>query len=170
MREIEEQKRFVIVEHSDRIVEVVYPAEPDNSVVTDYTFRIKRIIDGQNGPWMCMVDQSALKALAPRLADKIRLLNTYALRKQMVCSARVIASTAPATQSAVLSGAPGLQKVVRLFRTRGEAFVWLRATALALAEQTVGVPGAASPSPATAAAAASEPGPGRSRRQSESAD
>lgn len=135
MREIEEQRRFLIVEHSDRIVEVVYPAEPDNGAVTDYTFRIKRIIDAQGGPWMCLVDQSALRAMAPRLADKIRLLNRYAMRKQMWCSARVVAPTAPSVQAAFLAGDPGLHKMVRAFRSRTEAFSWLRATAAGMAAE-----------------------------------
>jgi hypothetical protein len=122
---------FVIIDHpAERIIEVIYPAEPSASEVADYTLRLKRLMDAQTSAWSCLVDQRASKMIAPKLMEKIGLLNAYAQRKGMLRSARVVASKVAMLQAnRIAEEKGGLKGKLRTFLGRQEALAWLKSEA-----------------------------------------
>jgi hypothetical protein len=120
---------FRIVEHREQhIIEVIYPAHPSMLDVTDYTLRLKRVIDAQKTDWFCLVDQRDLVVqLEGKLAEKVALLNDYAIRHGMLRSARVVASGVLGLATHRVMGSSSAQAVVRVFRNRDEALGWLHA-------------------------------------------
>jgi hypothetical protein len=108
------------------ILEVVYPAEPTHAEVASYLLDMKRTIDAQGGsPWMCLVDQRGLVRMDGRLLEQVSALNAYARLHGMICSARIVASSAAASQAHRIAEQARLGTPIQTFATREEALDWL---------------------------------------------
>ena len=120
--------RFVVVVHpAERIIEVHYPARPTVENYTAYEKEIRAAIEKMGGDWDCLVDQTALKALAPDFPPRIADLNTWARGKGMRRTARVIAESAIGElQGARILRDSGVQDVGAIFKSRDEAWLFLR--------------------------------------------
>lgn len=117
---------FVIVRHPEAVIEVVYPAEPVSHDVVAYLGAMTRAIGAETGPWMCLVDQRPLLGvIQPALLERLAMLNRYAKQRQMLKSARIVASSAAALQARRLAEEAGVANVVRTFTARDDAWGWL---------------------------------------------
>jgi hypothetical protein len=116
-----------IVEHrKQRIVEVIYPGVALTSLQhADYTIRIKLVIEKQRGAWGLLVDQRALSRLDDKLKDKMLALYTYALKKGMTRSARIVNTSVEALRLADWVRGTELRALLRVFTERREAYDWL---------------------------------------------
>jgi hypothetical protein len=111
---------------ADRILEVVYPAEPTPADMADYLLRVKNAIDALHDVrWSCLVDQRKLKTAPTAMLDRVALLNVYALQRGMKRSARVVASSEGIADSQRVAHAAQTD-AVRVFFSREEALAWLR--------------------------------------------
>jgi len=117
----------VVVHEDDRIIEVRYPARPTATSYHAYERAIRAAIETMGGVWDCLVDQTALKALAPEFPARIADLNTWARGKGMRRTARVIAESAIGElQGARILRDSGLRDVGAIFKSRDEAWQFLK--------------------------------------------
>jgi hypothetical protein len=121
---------FKVVEHhADHIVEVIYPTSLTPLDHAEYTIQMKQIIERQTVDWGLLVDQRALRAkFDDRLKDKLLALNSYAQKRRMIRSARVVNSPLDAVWLADLIRDTELKGILRVFTDRNEAFAWLKST------------------------------------------
>jgi hypothetical protein len=119
--------RFVVVvHHAERIIEVRYPARPTVENFKRYDIEIRAAIEQLGTPWDCLVDQTALKALAPEFPGRIAELNTWARGKGMRKTARVVSESAIGElQGARILRDSGVKDVGAIFKTRDEAWQFL---------------------------------------------
>jgi hypothetical protein len=119
-----------IVEHrKQHIIEVVYPGAALTALQhADYTIRIKQVVEKQRGAWGLLVDQRALSRLDDKLKDKMLALYTFATKKGMTCSARLVNSSVEALRLSDWVRGTELRSMLRVFTERQEAFEWLSAT------------------------------------------
>jgi hypothetical protein len=119
-----------IVEHrKQHIVEVIYPEASLTSLQhADYTIRIKLVMEKQRGAWGLLVDQRALARLDDKLKDKMLALYTYAVKKGMTRSARIVKSSVEALRLSDWMRGTELRSMLRVFTERKEAFDWLSST------------------------------------------
>ncbi len=122
------KNRFVVLVHEDeRIVEVHYPARPTEANYSAYETEIRAAIEKIGGVWDCLVDQTALKALAPEFPPRIADLNTWARGKGMRKTARVVAESAIGElQGARILRDSGVRDVGAIFKSRDDAWAFLR--------------------------------------------
>ncbi len=120
--------QFVVIVHeSERIIEVRYPARPSATSYDAYEREIRAAIEAMGGTWDCLVDQTALKTLAPEFPARIADLNTWARIKGMRRTARVVAESAIGElQGARILRDSGVRDVGAIFKAREEAWLFLR--------------------------------------------
>jgi hypothetical protein len=124
---------FVITVHqAERIIEVRYPHRPTLEAYEIYERDIRAAIKAMGSPWDCLVDQSALSALAPEFTPRIADLNHWARKQGMRHTTRVISESAIGElQGMRILKQAGVQDVGSLFRSREEAWASLRSQSLA---------------------------------------
>jgi hypothetical protein len=120
---------MIILEHEDdHIVEVVYQPAPLTALEhADYTIKMKRMIEKQTGAWALLVDQRPLTRLDDKLKDKMLALYTYAIKRGMIRSARVVNSGKDALRLSEIIQDTEIKPILRIFTDRREAFDWLAA-------------------------------------------
>ncbi len=116
--------RFTVVVHAkQRIIEVRYPARPSLESYEKYEKEIRAAIEAMGGTWDCLVDQTALRALAPEFPPRIAELNHWARAHGMRRTARVIADSAIGElQGMRILRDSGVKDVGSIFKTRDEAW------------------------------------------------
>jgi hypothetical protein len=116
-----------IIEHRKHgIVEVLYPASAPTALQhADYTIRAKLVIEKQRGAWGLLVDQRALPQFDDKLKAKMLTLYTYAIKKGMIGSARIVNNSLEALRLTEWLRTTELRTRVRFFTERKEAFDWL---------------------------------------------
>jgi hypothetical protein len=120
----------VVLHEAERILEVRYPKFPSQAAFERYDKTIRAAIEklAATGDWDCLVDQTAVTALAPELAEKIAVLNAWARDKRMRRTARVIANSAIGElQSVRILKTGGVKNIGNLYKSRDEAWKALRA-------------------------------------------
>ncbi|GAC1352116.1 MAG: hypothetical protein NVS3B20_05620 [Polyangiales bacterium] len=118
--------KFEIVLHdSEDIIEVVYPAAPDDASVASYVMHIKKLIVTRTRPWSCLVDQRNVLVMPPSLVDTMRALNAFAKAHGMMRSARVVASAVGNLQVSRIARTSNAPLEIRSFADRSEALQWL---------------------------------------------
>jgi hypothetical protein len=116
----------IVEHHRHRIVEVIYPTSALTALEhADYTIRIKLVIEKQRGVWGLLVDQRALPGLDQKLKAKMLALYSYAVKKGMARSARVVNGPAEALRLAEWLRTTELRSMLRFFTERREAYEWL---------------------------------------------
>ena len=88
---------FVIIVHArERVLEVRYPERVTEAFYEQYDREVRAAILGlaAGGPWDCVVDQSALRALAPEFPPRISVLNAWAREHGMRKTARLVSDSA----------------------------------------------------------------------------
>ncbi len=120
--------RFTVIVHErERIIEVRYPARPSLASYDAYEKEIRAAITRLGSPWDCLVDQTALKALAPEFPARIAELNAWARNQGMRKTARVIAESAIGELQGVrILRDSGLREVGAIFQSRDSAWKFLR--------------------------------------------
>jgi hypothetical protein len=119
----------VVLHEAERILEVSYPRYPSQAAFERYDKTIRAAIEklASTGDWDCLVDQTAVTALAPELAEKIAVLNGWAKAKRMRRTARVIANSAIGElQSVRILKEGGVKNIGQVFKSRDEAWKVLR--------------------------------------------
>jgi hypothetical protein len=115
---------------AERIIEVIYPAEPSLDDVAEYLTRMKDVIDAQKAPWFCLVDQRNAGTLREELLEQVRVANSYAVLHGMQRSARVVRDRVAAEQANAISGNQKyIHVTVRTFVDRPTAVAWLTSPA-----------------------------------------
>jgi hypothetical protein len=117
---------FSIVEHEGAILEFVYPESPTLRDVHDYCLDVRSRIDKQRGPWCCLVDQRKLPVMPQDFVEQVKALNTYAARRGMRKTARLVTSAVASLQAARFAREVHLVDTLRVFTSREAAFAWLR--------------------------------------------
>ena len=121
------ERFFVEVHEEARIIEVRYPARPTVASYEAYETEIRAAIEKLGGVWDCLVDQTALKALAPEFPPRIADMNTWARGKGMRRTARVVAESAVGElQGARILRDSGVRDVGAIFKSREEAWQFLK--------------------------------------------
>lgn len=88
---------FVITVHAkERVLEVKYPERPTMPFYERYDVEVRAAIVAlaAGGPWDCIVDQTALKAMAPEFPPLIATLNAWAVQHGMRRTARLVSDSA----------------------------------------------------------------------------
>jgi len=122
------EHHFTVIVHADtRILEVHYPAHPTLEGYETYEKEVREAILSLGGEWDCLVDQSALKALAPEFPPRIAVLNQWAREHGMRRTVRVVSDSAVAElQNLRILRESGNTDVGRLFRDRALAWQALK--------------------------------------------
>jgi hypothetical protein len=118
----------VMLHAKERILEVHYPARPTMESYQSYEVEVRAAIEAlaQGGKWDCLVDQTALKALAPEFPPLIAKLNTWARGQGMRHTARVVAESAIGElQSVRILRDSGVKDIGSMFHHRRDAWEWL---------------------------------------------
>lgn len=117
---------FVVVVHKDRrILEVRYPTRPTLQTYEAYEKEVRAAIEklAEGGEWDCLVDQTALKAMAPEFPPRISELNAWARTKGMRRTARVVSGSAIGElQTVRILRDSGVKDVGAIFHDRAEAW------------------------------------------------
>jgi hypothetical protein len=116
----------IIVHESERIIEVIYPAQPTADDLKDYLARIKEAMEKLAGDWSALVDQSQLRVMPAQMVSEMAKLNAHAQLKGMKRSARVVSTPASGLQAWRMTKQAMLSIPARTFETRGEALAWLK--------------------------------------------
>ena len=88
---------FVISVHQkERVLEVKYPERPTLPAYGKYDVEVRAAIIAlaAGGPWDCIVDQTALRAMAPEFPPLIAVLNAWAREHGMRRTARLVSDSA----------------------------------------------------------------------------
>ncbi len=122
------KERFVVIVHAEeRIVEVRYPPRLTEASYRAYDKEIRAAIENLGGVFDCLVDQTALKALAPEFPPRIAELNVWARGKGMRKTARVVSESAVGElQGARILRDSGVRDVGAIFKSRDDAWSFLR--------------------------------------------
>jgi hypothetical protein len=116
----------IIVHESDRILEVIYPPHPSTADLDDYLTRVKETIEGLNGDWSALVDQSQLRVMPSTMVAAMAKLNAYAQLKGMKRSARIVSTAASGLQAWRMTKQAMLNIPARTFESRLDALHWLK--------------------------------------------
>ncbi len=116
----------IIVHEPDRILEVIYPAQPSEGDLKDYLARVKEAIEKLAGDWSALVDQSQLRVMPAQMVAAMAKLNAYAQLKGMKRSARIVSTAASGLQAWRMTKQAMLTIPTRTFETRDEALAWLK--------------------------------------------
>jgi hypothetical protein len=108
------------------IVEVIYKPVPVTALAhATYTIQMKQIIESQRGAWGMLVDQRLLERVDDKLKDKMLALYSYAVKRRMLRSARVVRSHEDAQRLSEILHGTAVQPLVGVFTRREEAYDWL---------------------------------------------
>lgn len=117
---------FTITVHAnERVLEVRYPEHPTMEFYEKYELAAREAIVAlaAEGPWDCIVDQSALKALAPDFPPRIALLNAWAREHGMRRTARLVSDSAVGElQTIRILREAGVMNVGKVFHDRAAAW------------------------------------------------
>jgi hypothetical protein len=116
---------FSIVEHAGPILEFVYPSDPSVAEVAAYVNDVRRLIDQQDAPWCCLVDQRKLPVMPREVVDAVKGLNAYAAQRGMRKTARLVTSAVASLQAARFAREVRLVDTLRTFTSRAAALAWL---------------------------------------------
>ena len=116
----------IIVHEPDRILEVIYPAQPSEADLKDYLARVKEAIEKLAGEWSALVDQSQLRVMPGSMVAEMARLNAHAQLKGMKRSARIVSTAASGLQAWRMTKQAMLSIPTRTFETRDEAIGWLK--------------------------------------------
>jgi len=116
----------IIVHEPDRILEVIYPAQPTEADLKDYVARVKEAIEKLAGEWSALVDQSQLRVMPGHMVAEMARLNAHAQLKGMKRSARIVSTAASGLQAWRMTKQAMLSIPTRTFETRDEALGWLK--------------------------------------------
>lgn len=116
----------IIVHEPDRILEVIYPAQPTEADLKDYLARVKEAIEKLAGEWSALVDQSQLRVMPANMVAEMARLNAHAQLKGMKRSARIVSTAASGLQAWRMTKQAMLSIPTRTFETRDEALGWLK--------------------------------------------
>ncbi len=120
---------IVTIHERERVLEVKYPARPNEAAFLRYDRAVRAAIEklAAGGDWDCLVDQTAVRTLAPELASKIAELNAWAHGKRMRKTVRVLAESAIGELQGVrILREGGVKNIGGLFKSRDEAWKALR--------------------------------------------
>ena len=119
-------ERFAITLHArERVLEVRYPARPTMEAFEAYLAEVRAVILelAKGGPWDCIVDQSALKALAPDFPPRISELNAWAREHGMRRTGRLVSASAVGElQTLRILKEAGVKDTGAVFRDRQTAW------------------------------------------------
>ncbi len=116
----------IIVHQPDRILEVIYPSQPTQADVDDYSARLKTAIEDLAGDWSALVDQSQLRVMPSSMVAVMAKLNAYAQLKGMKRSARIVSTAASGLQAWRMTKQAMLTIPARTFENREDALNWLK--------------------------------------------
>jgi hypothetical protein len=120
---------FLISVHpKERVLEVRYPERPTMEQYERYEREVRAAILAlaAGGAWDCIVDQSALKALAPDFPPRIALLNSWAREHGMRRTARLVSDSAVGElQTIRILREAGVINIGRVFHERSEAWTFV---------------------------------------------
>ncbi|MFO0596182.1 MAG: hypothetical protein U0228_12780 [Myxococcaceae bacterium] len=117
----------IIVHRAERTIEVIYPARPTADSFGRYDTKIREAITSLGPQWDCLVDQSAVQALAPELAPRVAELNQWAAARGMEHTARVLSASAIGElQGERILREAGVKKIGSLHKSRADAWAHLR--------------------------------------------
>ncbi len=120
---------FSVQVHADRrVLEVHYPARPTLEAYAAYEAEVRRAIEtlSRGGEWDCLVDQTALKALAPEFPPLIAQLNAWARTRGMRRTARVVGESAIGElQTVRILRDSGVKDIGSTFHDRASGWAWL---------------------------------------------
>ncbi|MFZ5440516.1 MAG: hypothetical protein ACOZQL_10945 [Myxococcota bacterium] len=110
------------------MLEVRYPARPSLDAWAQYEVEVRAAILelAKKGAWECLVDQTALKALAPDFPPRIAEINHWAREHGMQRTARLVSDSAVGelqTQRILKEG--GVKDMGAVFHERAEAWRFL---------------------------------------------
>lgn len=121
--------RFTIIVHeAERVLEVRYPPRPSLESWEQYVVEVKVVILelGKRGPWECLVDQTALKALAPDFPPRIAEINGWARGHGMQRTARLVCDSAVGElQTLRILKEAGVKDMGAVFHDRATAWQFL---------------------------------------------
>lgn len=120
---------FTVRVHADqRILEVHYPSRPTMESYAAYETEVRHAIEelAKGGEWDCLVDQTALKALAPEFPPLIAKLNSWARTQGMRRTARVVGESAIGElQTVRILRDSGVKDIGSTFHDREAGWSWL---------------------------------------------
>ena len=111
----------ITVHQKERVLEVRYPEHPTMELYEKYELQVRLAIRAlaAGGPWDCIVDQSALKALAPDFPPRIATLNGWAKENGMRRTARLVSNSAVGElQTIRILREAGVMRIGRVFHDR----------------------------------------------------
>lgn len=120
---------FIVKVHAkERILEVHYPTRPTMETYAAYEAEVRGAILelARGGEWDCLVDQTALKALAPEFPPLIAKLNSWARSQGMRRTARVVGDSAIGElQTVRILRDSGVKDIGSTFHDRTSGWAWL---------------------------------------------
>jgi hypothetical protein len=117
----------VVVHREDRILEVIYPAKPSATDITDYMDKVKKGIDAmEGGKWSSLVDQTRLQTLSSDLLKVVTQMNAYAANRGMIRTARVVVDAVASLQAWRMGKDANIDVPLQTFQTREDALEWIR--------------------------------------------
>lgn len=118
----------IIVHRAERVLEVQYPARPSMEAWEQYVVEVRAAILelAKQGSWECLVDQTALKALAPDFPPRIADINHWAREHGMQRTARLVSDSAVGElQTLRILKEAGVKDVGAVFHERAQAWKFL---------------------------------------------
>ena len=118
----------IIVHQQERVLEVRYPEHPTMELYEKYEREVRVAIAAlqTGGPWDCIVDQSALRTLAPDFPPRIALLNAWAHEHGMRRTARLVSSSAVGEMQTIrILRESGVLHIGRVFHDRPSAWAFV---------------------------------------------
>ncbi len=117
---------FTIQVHArERVLEVRYPERPALETYEQYEVAVRAaiLLLAAGGPWDCIVDQTALRALAPDFPPRISALNAWARENGMRRTARLVSdSYIGELQTMRILRDGGVINAAQVFRDRAAAW------------------------------------------------
>ena len=113
------------VHETERVLEVRYPERPTMELFEEYEREVRAAMTAlaRRGPWDCIVDQSALRTLAPDFPPRIAVLNAWAHEHGMRRTARLVSDSAVGElQTIRILRESGVQHIGRVFHERAAAW------------------------------------------------
>ena len=124
---------FTITVHAkERVLEVRYPERPTMAFYEQYELEVRAAILrlAAEGPWDCIVDQSALRALAPDFPPRIAVLNAWAREHGMHRTARLVSDSAVGElQTVRILRESGVLHIGAVFHDRAAAWAFVTGAA-----------------------------------------
>ena len=126
---------FRITVHArERVLEVWYPSRPTMPLFEQYEREVREAILqlAAGGPWDCIVDQTALRAMAPEFPPLVSVLNAWARENGMRRTARLVSDSAIGElQTIRILRDAGVVNMGAVFHDRASAWKFVTAPVLA---------------------------------------